>query len=56
MDAPRGPDHLTAALRRTEPPVIGRVVDDRLVMDVRTILPDEEEELIGSLVAALEES
>jgi L-seryl-tRNA(Ser) seleniumtransferase len=44
---------LTARLRRTEPPVIGRVQDDRLLFDPRTLLPGEEELLAAALGEAL---
>jgi len=37
---------LAAALRSGSPPVIGRLVDDALLLDVRTILPGQEEELV----------
>jgi L-seryl-tRNA(Ser) seleniumtransferase len=37
------------ALRAGDPPVIGRIEDDRLVLDLRTVLPDEEEELAEQL-------
>jgi L-seryl-tRNA(Ser) seleniumtransferase len=40
---------LDAALRRGDPPVIGRIVDDRLLLDCRTILPSQ----VGPLVAAI---
>jgi len=44
-----GPDALAAALRAGSPPVVVRVADDRLLVDLRTVRPDEE----GSLLAAL---
>jgi L-seryl-tRNA(Ser) seleniumtransferase len=40
---------LDAALRRGRPPVIGRIEDDRLLLDCRTILPAD----VGALAAAL---
>jgi L-seryl-tRNA(Ser) seleniumtransferase len=40
---------LDAALRTGDPPVIGRMVDDRLFLDCRTVLPDQ----IVALAAAL---
>jgi len=46
----RGPDALGAALRGAEPPVIGRIVDNRLCLDVRTI-PDEELSHVAAAVA-----
>lgn len=46
---------LTAAqleqlLRATQPPVIARVVDDRVVLDLRTVAEDEESELLDTLI------
>ena len=40
---------LDQALRRANPPVIGRIVRDRLLLDCRTILPDQ----IAAVAAAL---
>jgi L-seryl-tRNA(Ser) seleniumtransferase len=40
---------LDQALRRADPPVIGRIVKDRLLLDCRTILPDQ----IAAVAAAL---
>ena len=36
-------------LRRGTPPVIGRIQDDRLVLDLRTVFPDEEEDLARTI-------
>ncbi len=41
-DPRRGPDALAAALRRNDPPVIVRIADGRVVLDPRTIAPQEE--------------
>ena len=46
------PQHLAPALRRADPPVIGRVVDERLVLDLRSILPEDDERLAASATAA----
>jgi L-seryl-tRNA(Ser) seleniumtransferase len=40
---------LDEALRRADPPVIGRIIKDRLLLDCRTILPDQ----IAPVAAAL---
>lgn len=48
-----GADDLMRRLRAADPPVIGRIVDDRVVLDVRTILTDEDEALVGALAGAL---
>ena len=41
-------------LREAEPPVIARIEDDRVVLDPRTVLPDEEDALLRSAKAALQ--
>lgn len=38
-----------ARLRAGDPPVIGRIDDDRLMLDLRTVLPEEEAELLAAL-------
>jgi L-seryl-tRNA(Ser) seleniumtransferase len=36
-------------LRSGDPPVIARIESDRLVLDLRTVLPEEEEDLVRAL-------
>jgi L-seryl-tRNA(Ser) seleniumtransferase len=43
---------LDAALRRGDPPVLGRLVDDRLFLDCRTVLPGQVAALVRALAAA----
>ncbi len=43
---------LDAALRAGDPPVIGRLADDRLFLDCRTVLPGQVAALVKALVAA----
>jgi len=50
----RSPDALEEALRRGHPPVIARIESDRLVLDLRTV-PEEREEDLVLAVAALKE-
>jgi len=45
------PDQLARALREVDPPIIARIEDDQLVLDPRTILPEEEQALLRNLVA-----
>ena len=45
------PDAVAARLRQAHPPVIGRIQQDRLLFDPRTVLPDEEEALLTAIVA-----
>lgn len=42
-------DDLARRLRQGEPPVVGRVEDDGMVLDLRTVAPDEEDELLRRL-------
>jgi L-seryl-tRNA(Ser) seleniumtransferase len=43
---------LDEALRRGEPPVVGRIMDDRLLLDCRTVLPSQVAALAAAVVAA----
>ncbi len=40
-----------SALRRLDPPVIGRIADDRVLLDLRTVEPEHDEHLIQALNA-----
>ncbi|HEV7665448.1 MAG TPA: L-seryl-tRNA(Sec) selenium transferase [Chloroflexota bacterium] len=44
LNAP-SPDTLAAALRRAEPPVISRIEDDRVILDLRAVLPEQDHSL-----------
>lgn len=44
--------HLDEALRQGDPPVIGRVADDQLLLDFRTVLPSQVVTLAKALTAA----
>jgi L-seryl-tRNA(Ser) seleniumtransferase len=48
-----GPDDLMARLRAAAPPIIARILDDRVVLDVRTILPDEDEAFVKTITQVL---
>ena len=52
LDAAR-PDEFLAQLRAAEPPVIARIADGRVLLDPRTVLPGEEEELLAVLEGLL---
>ncbi|HEX3629503.1 MAG TPA: L-seryl-tRNA(Sec) selenium transferase [Candidatus Dormibacteraeota bacterium] len=39
-------------LRAQEPPVVGRIDQDRVLLDPRTVLPDEDDALIDAVVSA----
>jgi L-seryl-tRNA(Ser) seleniumtransferase len=45
-----GADALAQALRRGSPPVVVRVAEGRVLVDLRTIRPDEEAALVAALV------
>jgi L-seryl-tRNA(Ser) seleniumtransferase len=47
------PDAMAANLRAGEPPVITRIEDDRLVLDPRTVLPEQETTLWQAVAQAL---
>ena len=47
-----GADALAAALRQGDLPVIGRIVDDGLRLDVRTVLPGQDEALVQCVLEA----
>ena len=41
------------ALRRADPPVIARIVDDRVVLDLRSVLPEQDAALANAVISAL---
>jgi L-seryl-tRNA(Ser) seleniumtransferase len=47
------PDTIEARLRAYDPPVVARVEEDRILVDLRTVFPEQESELQDSLVDAL---
>jgi L-seryl-tRNA(Ser) seleniumtransferase len=49
----RAPNALAARLRASQPPVIARVAEGRLLLDPRTVLPEEAEPLLRALRQAL---
>ena len=49
------PDLLSYRLRTGEPALVGRIEEDRFILDPRTVLADEEEELLGVLEQALQD-
>ena len=44
-----GPNAAAARLRAHDPPVIGRVAQDRLLLDPRTVLPEQDADLLAAL-------
>ena len=47
------PDRFLACLRGVEPPVIARLENDRVLLDPRTVLPEQEELLLRGLKTAM---
>ena len=45
-------EELQAKLRAGDPPVIARVSEDRLVIDLRTVMPEQDEQLVARLIDA----
>ena len=48
LQAP-APDQLAATLREGNPPIVARIEEDRLVLDPRTVLPEDERALLDQL-------
>jgi len=48
LPAPR-PQELARRLRRAQPPVIARIIDDDVVLDLRALLPEDDERLVRSV-------
>ncbi|ANM29242.1 hypothetical protein ABI59_06045 [Acidobacteria bacterium Mor1] len=55
VSAPKGQDAgaMEEALRLGDPPVVGRVQDHKLVLDLRTVQPDEDTTLVKRLIGAM---
>ena len=55
IDAPApagtGVDRLAAGLRLGTPAVVGRVQQDRLLLDLRTVLPRQDTQLVAAVEA-----
>jgi L-seryl-tRNA(Ser) seleniumtransferase len=47
-----GPDRIAASLRAGDPPVVVRVAEDRMLVDLRTVRPEDEPALLDALRAA----
>lgn len=48
-----GAEKLAARLRENEPPVIGRIESDSMLLDPRTVLPDEDDALVAAVQSAV---
>ncbi len=47
------PDRFLEDLRRQQPPILARTENDRILLDPRTVLPDEEGALLAGLINSL---
>jgi len=47
------PDEITARLRRGKIPIIARIADDKVIIDLRTVRPGEDEALAQQIIVAL---
>ena len=45
------PNQIEGALRHSDPPVIARIVEDQVLLDLRTVLPNEESDLERALLS-----
>jgi L-seryl-tRNA(Ser) seleniumtransferase len=46
-------DALAALLRQANPPVIARIENNQLLLDPRTVLPEQDKALVAALINAL---
>ena len=49
----RDADALLTALRAHDPPVIARIEQDRVVFDLRTVAPDQDNALASAIIRCL---
>ena len=55
LDGPNGAEVLAMHLRNGDPPVIARIVDKRVFIDLRTVLPGEENDVVRRVKEASNE-
>ena len=46
LDGPHGAEVLVMRLRNGDPPVVARILDKRVFIDLRTVLPGQENDLV----------
>ncbi len=49
-----GPEEVMGRLRRAEPPVVARIEENRVLLDPRSVLPEEDEPLLRAVHGALD--
>lgn len=47
------PDRFLSKLRRNSPPVIARIENEKVILDARTVFPDQEEPLLAAIARVL---
>jgi L-seryl-tRNA(Ser) seleniumtransferase len=52
----RSPNRFLGNLRQCQPPVIGRLEADKVIFDPRTVLEDQDDELLGAIRSSLEKN
>jgi L-seryl-tRNA(Ser) seleniumtransferase len=55
LDVPH-PDRFMQRLRKFDPPIIGRIQDEKAVFDPRTVLPEQDDSLLEGIRQALRET
>jgi L-seryl-tRNA(Ser) seleniumtransferase len=53
LDVGGSVDDLAKRLRDGDPPVVGRIAEGKIALDVRTVLPGQEEALVRRVVEAV---
>jgi L-seryl-tRNA(Ser) seleniumtransferase len=49
----RGVDRLAERMRMANPPVIGRICKERLLLDMRTVMPEQDQQLVAAFESVL---
>jgi L-seryl-tRNA(Ser) seleniumtransferase len=49
-------EELESALRKNSPPIIARIAEDRVLLDLRTVLESEEDEIAAALIRIFKET
>ncbi|HEX8398419.1 MAG TPA: L-seryl-tRNA(Sec) selenium transferase [Pyrinomonadaceae bacterium] len=49
-------EEVESALRKNSPPIIARIAEDRVLLDLRTVLESEEEEIASALIKILRQT
>ncbi len=49
-------EELEQTLRKSAPPIIGRIAEDRVLLDLRTVFETEEDQIAAALVGILKQT